>query len=300
MTRRYHPAWKMSSSLSICVLAVLASQPAAAGEADRFSDVQITSQHVRGSVHMLTGAGGNIGLSVGNDGTLLIDNQFLPLAERIQEVLNKTGGDSPKLVLNTHFHGDHAGGNAFFGGAGTIIAHENVRIRLFNQADVDRVSLPLVTYLDRIRIFFNDDEIEVIHMPAGHTDGDSVVWFKVANVIHMGDHLFTGRFPFIDVQSGGSVEGYANNLEAILQWVPDDIVVIPGHGEITNVAGIAESLQMIRETHGAVKAAVAAGTAPADIIAAGVAEQWAAFGSGFINEARWIQILLADPTSASQ
>jgi len=279
------------------IMATLATGPitgaALASETDRFAAVEVTAQHVRGSVHMLTGAGGNIGLSVGKDGTLLIDDQYGPLAERIQNAVNESGGSTPKLVLNTHYHGDHTGSNAHFGAAGTIIAHENVRVRLVNADSVDPVALPVVTYQDRIRVFFNDDTIDVIHMPAGHTDGDSVIWFKNANVIHMGDQLFNGSFPYIDVPSGGSVAGYADNLAKVLEMVPDDIIVIPGHGAITNVAGIAESLEMITATNNTVTQAIAAGSSPDEIIAAGLEARWERFGQGFINEERWIQILLA-------
>jgi len=270
---------------------------ALASEADRFAAVEVTAQHVRGSVHMLTGAGGNIGLSVGKDGTLLIDDQYGPLAERIQNAVNESGGATPKLVLNTHYHGDHTGSNAHFGAAGTIIAHENVRIRLVNADSVDPIALPVVTYQDRIRVFFNGDTIDVIHMPTGHTDGDSVIWFKNANVIHMGDQLFNGSFPYVDIPGGGSVAGYVANLEQVLQMVPTDIIVIPGHGAITDVGGISESLEMITATNKIVMQAIAAGSSPDEIVAAGLAARWDRFGQGFINEERWIRILLASAES---
>ena len=270
---------------------------ALASEADRFAAVEVTAQHVRGSVHMLTGAGGNIGLSVGKDGTLLIDDQYGPLAERIQNAVNESGGATPKLVLNTHYHGDHTGSNAHFGAAGTIIAHENVRIRLVNADSVDPIALPVVTYQDRIRVFFNGDTIDVIHMPTGHTDGDSVIWFKNANVIHMGDQLFNGSFPYVDIPGGGSVAGYAANLAKVLQMVPADIIVIPGHGAITDVAGISASLEMITATNKIVMQAIAAGSSPDEIVAAGLAARWDRFGQGFINEERWIRILLASAES---
>jgi len=264
-----------------------------AQEADRFAAVKVTAQHVGGSVHMLTGAGGNIGVSVGADGTLIIDDQFAPLAGRIQTAIDQLGGAQPKLVLNTHFHGDHTGSNAHFGRTGTIIAHDNVRTRLLNEVNGERYALPLVTFDDRVRIHFNDDEVDFIHLPHGHTDGDSVVWFKNANVIHMGDHLFNGRFPFIDVASGGSVEGFVKNLETVLAMVPEDIRVIPGHGDLGSVVTIAESIDMIRATQKLVQEAVAAGRSAEDIVQAGLGDRWAEFGSGFINSERWIQILLA-------
>lgn len=267
---------------------------AAQTETDRFAAVTVVAQPVGGSVYMLTGAGGNIGVSVGEDGTLIIDDQFAPLAERIQKAIDELGGDKPKIVLNTHFHGDHTGSNAFFGDSGTIIAHENVRIRLADDTGVGRVALPIVTYTDRIRIHFNDDELDVIHMPAGHTDGDAIVWFKNANVIHMGDHFFNGSFPYIDIPSGGSVKGVIANLDRIIKMIPEDISVIPGHGSLATVVDLSESLDMLRVTQKLVNEALAAGKSVEDIIASGLGSRWDGWGTGFINEERWIRILEAD------
>ena len=283
--------------LGTCAL-FLTGISAHAAEADQFADVKVSARHVAGSVHMLTGAGGNIGVSVGEDGTLIIDDQFAPLAGRIQAAIDGLGGAAPKLVLNTHFHGDHTGSNAHFGRTGTIIAHDNVRLRLLNVENGERYALPLVTFADRVRIHFNDDEVDFIHLPNGHTDGDSVVWFKNANVIHMGDHLFNGRFPYIDTASGGTVEGFVSNLETVLKIVPEDIRVIPGHGDLGSVVTIAESIEMIRATQKQVRDATAAGRSAEDIQKAGLGERWAEFGSGFINQERWIQILLAPTDTA--
>jgi glyoxylase-like metal-dependent hydrolase (beta-lactamase superfamily II) len=264
-----------------------------AGPADRFAEVEVTAEPVSGSVYMLTGAGGNIGVSVGPDGTLIIDDQYAPLAGRIQAALNGLGGGKPKIILNTHVHGDHTGSNANFGADGTIIAHDNVRLRLLNEGH-DRAALPLVTYEERVTVHFNDEELELIHMPAGHTDGDSVVWFTTANVIHMGDHLFVDRFPYVDLDSGGTVRGFMANLSIVLDMVPDDIRVIPGHGPLTDKAAIRTSLDMIRATRGIVADGVAEGLDADAIIARGLGEEWAGFGTGFINEERWIRILLSE------
>ncbi|MCZ6855869.1 MAG: MBL fold metallo-hydrolase [Gammaproteobacteria bacterium] len=279
--------------LTVCSF-LLSSSIALGADADRFAGVEVKAQPLGGNVYMLVGSGGNIGVSVGEDGTLIIDDQFAPLAERIQKAIDKLGGDKPKLVLNTHFHGDHTGSNAFFGEAGTIIAHENVRIRLAKDGNVGRAALPVVTYADRIRIHFNDDELDVIHMPAGHTDGDAVVWFKNANVIHMGDHFFNGSFPYIDIPSGGSVAGVIANLDRILEMIPEDIHIIPGHGPLAKVANLSESLDMLRATHKQVNEALDAGKNVEEIIAAGLGSRWEGWGAGFINEERWIRILQAD------
>lgn len=274
--------------------ALFTANIANAGPADRFAAVEVTAQQVSGSVHMLTGAGGNIGVTVGPDGTLIIDDQFAPLADKIQAALNGLGGDKPRLVLNTHFHGDHTGSNAHFGTEGTIIAHDNVRIRLLGTPDIDRAALPLVTFEESLTVHFNDEEMRLIHLPRGHTDGDSVVWFTGANVIHLGDHLFVDRFPFVDIPSGGTVTGFAANLAKVLDMVPDDIQVIPGHGPLTDKAAIEKSIDMIRTTRKVVEDALDSGMSTEQIVAQGLGAQWASFGGGFISEEGWIQILVAD------
>ena len=289
----YHLSQASDLLAAILIGLLLIPAFAVAGPADRFADVEVTAEPVNGSVYMLTGAGGNIGVSVGEDGTLIIDDQYAPLADRIQAALDGLGGGKPKLILNTHVHGDHTGGNAHFGSTGTIIAHDNVRIRLL-EGDPERTALPLVTYAERVTVHFNDESIELIHLPSGHTDGDSVVWFRTANVIHMGDHLVGDRFPYVDVGSGGTVRGFMRNLAKVLEMVPDDVHVIPGHGPLTDKAAISSSLAMVRATRQIVAEAVADGLSADDIVAQGLGDEWASYGTGFIDEARWIRILLTD------
>ncbi|MFU8815770.1 MAG: MBL fold metallo-hydrolase [Pseudomonadales bacterium] len=271
--------------------AALAAVPAAGAADERFAAVELTAHPVSGNVYMLVGAGGNIGVSVGGDGTLIVDDQFAPLAERIVQALDAIGGERPKLILNTHFHGDHTGGNPFFGATGTIIAHDNVRTRLAAQSDFPSQGLPVLTFADSVRVHFNDDTVEVMHFPAGHTDGDSVVWFRQANVLHMGDLLFNGAFPFIDVASGGSVEGVITNLSTIIAMVPDDIRIIPGHGPLAGKTDLEQTLTMIRDTRAAVLGALGSGRSVDDIVAAGLDPRWSAWGGGFISEERWIRTL---------
>ncbi|MEQ8859614.1 MAG: MBL fold metallo-hydrolase [Pseudomonadales bacterium] len=258
---------------------------------DRFAGVEVVPVPVRDNVYMLTGAGGNIGASVGADGTLIIDDQFAPLAERIARALQSISGDAPRLILNTHFHGDHTGGNPVFGELGTIIAHDNVRVRLASDDGFPATGLPVVTFDDRLAIHFNGDTLEVIHLPAGHTDGDSVVWFKSANVLHTGDLLFNGAFPFIDQASGGSVDGVIANLTRLLEMTPDDVRIIPGHGALADKDDIRATLAMIRATRGTVMDALGAGRSVDEIVEAGLDDEWASWGAGFINEERWIRIL---------
>ena len=271
-------------------LVMLAGQPLVA--ADRFADAKITTQQATKNVYMLQGVGGNIGVSSGADGTLIIDDQFAPLAGKIESALKALGGDRPRLVLNTHYHGDHTGSNAEFGRTGVIIAHDNVRARLLAQDALPTSALPLVTYAESVTIHFNGDELALIHLPHGHTDGDTMVWFKQANVLHMGDQLFNGALPYIDIPSGGSVDGYISNLRQVIRDMPSDITIIPGHGPLADIAAVARSLQVIEETRRIIVSGMEAGKDDTAIAAdLGDYTNW---GQGFINLNRWIGIVKAD------
>lgn len=259
-------------------------------EVDRFAKVKVTSEPVAGAIHMLTGAGGNIAASVGADGTLIVDDQYAPLAARIQGSLVSIGGSTPKIVINTHFHGDHTGSNATFGATGTVIAHENVRVRLASDPATSRAALPIVTFDDRVRVHFNDEAIDIVHMPAGHTDGDSVVWFRGANVIHMGDHLFNGSFPYIDVPNGGSVAGVLKNLAAALELVNAETRVIPGHGPLGDTETIRQALQLVRDSSILIMRETDAGKTEGQITAL-LATEFPAAGKGFITPDRWLSIV---------
>ena len=283
------PARRSHLRRALLVLLAAVGNAAFAGPADRFAAVEVTATAVQGSVHMLEGAGGNIGVSVGSDGTLIVDNQFLPLAERIVAAIAGVGGALPSFVLNTHFHGDHTGGNPFFGRSGAILAHDNVRVRLAGSG-VPAVGLPTITYNDRLRLHFNGDEIDVVHLPRGHTDGDSLVWFKNSGVAHMGDHFFNGRFPFVDVLGGGSVDGLLDNLRQAIDMLPGDTRVIPGHGPLAGIADIETAIEVIEASQAVVRKAVAAGTLEA--LKRDGFGRWSEWGSGFISEERWIAIVV--------
>jgi cyclase len=272
---------------------LIAAASVSAAPADRFAAVEIKAQHVSGSIHMLEGAGGNIGVSIGEDGTLIVDDQYAPLADKIIAALEELGGDRPKLILNTHYHGDHTGSNPEMGTTGTIVSHDNVRVRLLAEEDFPRSGLPLVTFDDDLNLHFNDETIEVIHLPAGHTDGDSVVWFKQSNVIHMGDHFFKNRFPYIDIGSGGDVDGFVSNVESVLAQVPEDIKIIPGHGSLSDRAELVSTIAVIKATAAAIRDALDNGTDSAEIVA-DLNKNYPTWGSGFITAERWVQIVQAD------
>lgn len=263
---------------------------------DRFADVEVKATAIKGSVHMLTGAGGNIGVSAGEDGVLIIDDQFAPLAEKIAAQLVELGSDKPKYVINTHYHGDHTGSNAFFHShkGATILAHENVRVRLANDEKIKPEALPTITYEDGIKIYFNGETLHVMHLAVGHTDGDSVVWFEQPNVMHTGDLFFNGRFPYIDQGAGGNVEGYMDSVKQLLAKIDDETVIIPGHGDISNKQEYSAFLAMISETFSYVKALKQDGKTLDEVKAMGLDDKWADWSWNFINEEKWITTLYTD------
>ncbi len=259
-------------------------------------DVEITVTPVAGNVYMLEGQGGNIGITAGSDGKLIVDTQFAPLAEKISAAVKKLGAGSLKFVVNTHWHGDHTGGNVKFGTKSTIIAHDNVRARLKTGGRGGALpdgnpALPVITFKDALSLHFNGEEIRVYHLPPGHTDGDSVVHFTKSNVVHMGDHFFSGRFPFIDLNSGGDVAGYIENVETVLENLPDGAKIIPGHGPLSTEVELKTFLGMLKETTDQIRKAIDAGKSLAAIKAAGLPAKWTSWGTGFINTERWIDIV---------
>jgi glyoxylase-like metal-dependent hydrolase (beta-lactamase superfamily II) len=262
-----------------------------AGHAQRdFSNVEIKVIPVAKNIAMLEGAGGNIGVSVGDDGILIVDDQFAPLAEKIEAALATLNPGKLKFVLNTHHHGDHTGGNAVFGAAeATIVAHSNVRGRLVADENVVPAAYPVITFDESASVHFNGEEIKLVHIGPGHTDGDTIVRFTGANVVHMGDQFFNGGFPFIDLGSGGSVDGYIATVGLMLNEVSPDTKIIPGHGPLASFDDLKNFHAMLVETTGLIKKSMEGGASLDEIKAGGLPEKWASWGTGFINEERWIE-----------
>jgi cyclase len=254
----------------------------------QYENVTIQTQPIAGNVSMLIGAGGNIGVSAGADGILIIDDQFAPLAGRIKDAIEALGSSVPKFVLNTHFHGDHTGSNEEFGVESLIIAHENVRKRL-QAGNAAASALPVVTYDDDVTLHFNGEEITLIHMPAGHTDTDSVVMFADSNVIHMGDHFFNGGFPFVDLANGGTVQGLISNVEKALSWISDDTSIIPGHGPLATKSDLMDFYGVVKDTSVAIRVMKSQRMTKEEIVAAGLDPMYESWGQGYINEQRWIE-----------
>jgi cyclase len=283
-------------------LAIATTLFATTAFAQDFSQVQVQATKIAGSVYMLTGAGGNIGVSVGNDGVVIIDDQYAPLAPKIEAAL-KTITDRPlRFILNTHYHGDHTGGNEHFGKTAPIVAHENVRKRLASGTrrgehvvpPAPAGALPIVTFNDTLTIHLNGEDVRAVHMPHGHTDGDSVIWFTKSNVVHMGDDYFNAFFPLVDTDNGGSVRGLIDNVAKVLATVPDDAKIIPGHGTLSDKAGLRRYHDMLRNTLAAVETAVAAGKSLEQLKSDKVLAQWDDWGKGYIKTDVWIDTLHAE------
>jgi glyoxylase-like metal-dependent hydrolase (beta-lactamase superfamily II) len=286
------------------ILAAAAS-PIYAQDRD-FASVEIGSKPIRSGIHMLTGSGGNMAVSAGEDGVFLVDDQFAPLTEKINAAIREIRDEPVRFVVNTHWHGDHTGGNENLGEAGAVIvAHGAVRRRL----SVDqfqkrwkrtipaspRGALPVITFSDSVTFHVNEETVHVFHLPAPHTDGDAVVHFQEAGVLHAGDIFFNGSYPFVDIDSGGSIEGMIDAQERILALCGDDSVIIPGHGPLSNAAELRAAREMLTKVRNRVRDAIAAGTTLEQLIAGdALADLDGAWGGGFIDASQMLAIAYAD------
>jgi glyoxylase-like metal-dependent hydrolase (beta-lactamase superfamily II) len=221
-----------------------------------FSGVEIKTTPLRGGLSMLVGAGGNIVLSSGSDGAYIVDDQYAPLSDKIRAAIAAAGDQPVRFVINTHWHGDHTGGNESFGGSGAVIvAHDNVRKRMSSeQANAffkrttppsPAAALPVVTFTEQASLHFNGDQADIIHVAHAHTDGDALVYFRSANVLHMGDTYFNGLYPFIDLDSGGSIDGYIAAIDRGLALSNEETQIVPGHGPLSNRAELAKFKAML-------------------------------------------------------
>ena len=240
---------------------------------------------------------GNIGVLTGPDGVLLVDAGYAPLADKIEAAVRELNPGKIKFVLDTHLHDDHTGGNAAFATNGaSIIAQDNVRKRLASEARNPSAALPVITIDRSATIHFNGEDVKLVHYGPGHTDGDCIVYFTGANVVHLGDHFFNFGFPFVDLSHGGNVEGYIKTLTAVLETVPADAKINPGHGQLATVAELRKYRDVLSETVEFVKQSMAAGKTLAQIKADGLPDKWNSLGGGFVNSSRWIETIYNDTT----
>jgi cyclase len=274
-----------------------------------FSKVQIKVTKVAGTVYMLEGAGGNIGASVGEDGIVIVDDQYAPLADKIEAALKGITDKKIRFIINTHYHGDHTGGNAIFQKEAPVIAHDNVRKRLeegltagnlgslkFEAKPQPKEALPILTFDHDMTVHLNGENIRALHFPSGHTDGDSIIFFPKSNVVHMGDDFVRYGFPFIDLGSGGSVEGMIAAMEEVLPKLPSDVKVIPGHGAVSNLDDVRDYMKMLKDTRAAVEKGVKSGKTLDQLKQEKVLEPWKKWSGEFITSDTFAETLYNDLT----
>jgi cyclase len=294
-------------SLWTAAAVILALIPVAGAQQQDFSKVEIKVTKVSGNIYMLEGSGGNIAASVGEDGIVIVDDQFAPLADKIQTALKdlKITDKPVRFVINTHYHGDHTGGNAPFANTGsTIIAQDNVRKRLesggtagnggaikMENPPAPKAALPIITFEHDVTVHLNGEDIRALHFPAGHTDGDAVIFFPKNNVVHMGDDFVRYGFPFIDVASGGSVQGMIAAMDKVSTELPPDVKVIPGHGALSNLDDVRAFVKMLKETAAVVQKAIDEHKTLDQMKQEKILEPWKKWSGDFIDTDKFTETL---------
>lgn len=274
--------------------------------AQNFDTIRVESVPVTAGVYMLRGAGGNIGVSVGADGAFLVDDQYAPLTEKIQRAVRALTPEAVRFVVNTHWHGDHTGGNENLGKAGAlIVAHENVRKRMSVEQFLELFgqtipasppgALPVITFTEAVTFHWNGDEIHAFHVEHAHTDGDAIIHFRKANVVHMGDVYMNGFYPFIDIGTGGSVDGVIAAVDEVLTRADDATKIIPGHGPLSSRAELRAYRDMLAAVRDRVWGLITQGKAREQVVAAHpTAEFDAEWGDGFLPPDRFVDIVYSD------
>lgn len=256
--------------------------------AQSLDEVEIVTTHVGGNIHQLEGRGGNIAVSAGDDGILIVDDQFAPLAEKIKAAVAGIQQGSIAFLLNTHHHGDHTGGNAIFAKESVIVAQTGVRDRLSMANNHDPDALPIITFDESLSIHFNGEEIRMVHFPHGHTDNDAVVFFTGSNVVHMGDLLFTDSFPSWYPNEGGDIRGYAENVGKLIEMIPVNAPIIAGHGRLATIEDVKAFHAMLVESIRIVQERIDGGMSEDEAKAAGLPEEVARFRSDFTSVEAWV------------
>ncbi|HXT23783.1 MAG TPA: MBL fold metallo-hydrolase [Candidatus Eisenbacteria bacterium] len=294
-------------ALAIVSAALLCARSAGQEKTPDWSTVQIKVTKISGNIYMLEGQGGNIAASVGEDGIVIVDDEFAPLAEKIQAALKNLGvTDKPvRFVINTHYHGDHTGGNPPFATSGsTIIAQDNVRKRLVSggtagnggsmkmeMKPAEKAALPIITFEHDVTVHLNGEDIRALHFPSGHTDGDAIIFFPKNNVVHMGDDFVRYGFPFIDVASGGSVQGMIDGVEKAAAQLPADVRVIPGHGVLSNLDDVRAYVKMLKDTSAAVQKALDAHKTLDQMKQEKILAPWAKWSNDFVSQDIFIETI---------
>ena len=282
--------------------AALALAAPAAAQGPDFEKVQIKTEKVAEGIWVLAGAGGNIAVSAGADGVFLVDDEWAPMTPKVKAAVAALSDRPLRFILNTHWHPDHTGGNKDLGEAGAlIVAHDNVRLRMSTDQFIEAMgmkfapsparALPVVTFNDAVTLHLNGDDVEAFHVPPAHTDGDAIVHFRRAGVVHMGDLFFNGMYPFVDLSSGGSFEGYIAAADRALA-LAEGTRIIPGHGPMGTRADLRAYRDMLVTVRDRVKPLVQAGKTPAEVVAARpIADLDAKWGQGFMKPEQFLEIV---------
>lgn len=293
----------IKKSYLLLALSIAVWTPLHAGSHDQSEEVKIVPTKVGDGLYMLTGQGGNIGLSVGDDGVFMIDDQFAPLTQKIKAAIKQISDKPVRFLINTHWHFDHTGGNENLGNDGVVIvAHENVRkrmskdgfIKAFNKKvpAAPAIALPVITFKDNIKFHLNNHEIKVLHQSNAHTDGDSIIFFKKANVIHMGDIFFNKMYPFMDASSEGAVNGMIRSVEMVLNLSDNETVIIPGHGPLANKKDLQAFHHMLTTVTKRMQKLINQGKSVEEIVAmkpnADFDQEW---GNGFLKPDSFVNVL---------
>lgn len=278
-----------ASALSLAAVAWVTSPPQ--------GNPEVEHRPVSGSVHVITGDGGNVSVSTGPEGTLLVDLKFLPQADGIYAALDELDGEgdgTPRLVVNTHYHGDHTAGNPRFGGRAPILAHANARARMAAAEDARPAGLPVLTYEEAPVLHLNGETVRLVHYPAAHTDGDTAVFYETSNVVHTGDVFFNGIFPYVDLEGGGSLAGTLAAARDVLARTGEDTPIIPGHGPLGSRADLEAYVAMLEETSALVREALAAGDDVDAMLANGLLDEYESWSWRFIDTRKFLTMLASE------
>lgn len=292
---------------TLCLVAIMVGLPALLARAQEdFSGVEITTTKIAEGLHLLVGRGGNVAVVTGEDGVLLVDDQFAPLEKKIRDAVAAIDKRPIRFIVNTHWHWDHTGGNkGFASGGAQIVAHENVRVRmgapqrleLFDR-DVEAspaAALPVMTFTRDAALHLNGMTLRVEHRPGAHTDGDAIVWFEERGTVHMGDIYFAGRYPFIDTSSGGSVAGVIAAATSVIDRIDAKAVVIPGHGPLSDRAGLTQYRDMLKRVRDRIAAAIADGRSEDEVVASAPSAEFdATYGGGSIKAELFVRMIYQD------
>jgi glyoxylase-like metal-dependent hydrolase (beta-lactamase superfamily II) len=295
-----------NSLIASLLFAPLLSGIGVAACAQDFDSVEITTEKLAEGVYMLIGAGGNIGISAGEDNVFLIDDQYAPLTDKIKAAVREISDKPIQFVINTHWHGDHTGGNEKLGDEGTVIvAHENVRKRLSTEQVIEFFertvppsppsALPVITFTRDVTFHLNAHEMHVFHVEHAHTDGDIIIQFRNSNVIHMGDVFWSGYYPFIDVSAGGTIDGMIDALDLVLPMINEDTKVIPGHGPLSDKAGLQAFRAMLAGVRSQIAQQIEAGKTQEEVVASKATKEFDEdWGQGFLKPEQFVAIVYQD------